>query len=165
MPKRRLDQNLDPIAEQQAPDPRLDLNPDPIAEPYVDPMPHVTDPCEPLHASLRAYDDLGLEALANLESALSLASGDRFHKLPKSERATFIAKLRELLLRSNWRLVCPECREPSLPYFLTHSKQGTVQLQHKHAEPTSHIIYGTRDLKIDFPVVTLVQVKATDAEK
>ncbi|MBX9625672.1 MAG: hypothetical protein K2X82_17860 [Gemmataceae bacterium] len=141
------------------PDPRLDTKLDPIAEP------HVLDPCQPLNAVLRSYDALGLEAYANLEQALTIVAGDRFHKMAKAERTTFIAKLRELLLKSNWRLVCPECGEPSLPYFLQHTKQGTVQLQHKHATPPAHVVYGTRDQKITFPILTLVQVETSDAEK
>jgi hypothetical protein len=141
------------------PDHRLDTKLDPIAEP------HVPDPCQPLNWSLRSYDALGLEAHANLESALSVVAGERFHQMTKPERATFIAKLREVLLKSNWRLVCPACREPSLPYFLPHTKQGTVQLQHKHATPSTHIVYGTKDLKLTFPTLTLVQVETPDAEK
>jgi hypothetical protein len=111
---------------------------------------------------LDRFAGLGGEAEEALRTVLDSIAGKGFHTLPKKERAELVEKLRRLLNKSDRRLVCPLCQEPSLPYFLPHTAEGTLQLQHRHAEPVTHVIYGRRSGFENFPTLTFVQVENTD---
>lgn len=116
-----------------------------------------------LDGAIDQYDTLARHVVSLIKDALEVVRGNKFGKMSIAERGEFIAKVRLLLLRSDHRIVCPECREPSLPYYLTHTKKGTVQLQHKHVKPSSHVIFGVRGGNVIFPSLTLVQVAADNS--
>jgi hypothetical protein len=140
---------------------------DPIAETERGPLawPQPADTAEVgLEKMLERFARLGDESESALRTALDSLAGSGFHALPKAERAAFVEKLRRLLNKSDRRLVCPLCREPSLPYFLAHTAEGTLQLQHRHAEQVAHVIYGKRSGYESFPTLTFVQAETT-AEK
>ncbi|MBX9625670.1 MAG: hypothetical protein K2X82_17850 [Gemmataceae bacterium] len=104
------------------------------------------------------------QARAELLAAAVLddLAGDGLMGIPAADRGAVIARLRHTLLQSNCRVVCPHCASPSLPYFLPHTAEGTVQLQHKQTNPVAHAVFGSR-VGTDFPRLQLARLSGETA--